>query len=157
VGLNGGTLLGQIITFLVFVWFTKKFVWPPVIQAMDERRQKIADGLAAAERGRRELEQADVQVGEVMKEARKQAASIVDQASKRGSEIVEEAKANARTEGERLVAAAQAEIEREVAHAREALRSEVAGIAVAGAGRILKREINAAAHAELMDELTAQI
>ncbi|MCJ7557819.1 MAG: F0F1 ATP synthase subunit B [Gammaproteobacteria bacterium] len=155
-GLNA-TLLGQIITFLLFVWFTKKFVWPPVMQAMDERRQKIADGLAAAERGLRELEQADVRVGEVIKEARKQAASIVDQASKRGSEIVEEAKATARTEGERLVAAAQAEIERDQVRAREALRSEVAGIAVAGAGRILKREINAAAHADLMDELTAQI
>jgi F-type H+-transporting ATPase subunit b len=156
VGLNA-TLIGQIITFLVFVAFTKKFVWPPVIQAMDERRKKIADGLAAAERGQRELEKADVQAGEVLKEARKQAASIVDQANKRGNEIVEEAKANARTEGERLVAAAQAEIEREQARAREALRSEVAGIAVAGAGRILKREINAAAHAELMDELTAQL
>jgi len=156
VGLNA-TLIGQIITFLVFVAFTKKFVWPPVLKAMDERRQKIADGLAAAERGQRELEQADVQAAEVLKEARKQAAGIVDQATKRGTEIVEEAKANARTEGERLVAAAQAEIEREQARAREALRAEVAGIAMAGAGKILKREINAAAHAELMDELTAQL
>jgi F-type H+-transporting ATPase subunit b len=156
VGLNA-TLFGQIFTFLVFVWFTKKFVWPPVIKAMDERRQKIADGLAAAERGLRELEKADGQVGDILKEARMQAAGIVDQANKRGTEIIEEAKASARTEGERLVAAAQAEIEREQARAREALRAEVAGIAVAGAGRILKREINAAAHAELMDELTAQI
>jgi F-type H+-transporting ATPase subunit b len=156
VGLNA-TLFGQIFTFLVFVWFTKKFVWPPVIKAMDERRQKIADGLAAAERGLRELEKADGQVGDILKEARMQAAGIVDQANKRGTEIIEEAKASARIEGERLVAAAQAEIEREQARAREALRAEVAGIAVAGAGRILKREINAAAHAELMDELTAQI
>jgi F-type H+-transporting ATPase subunit b len=156
VGLNA-TLLGQIITFLLFVGFTAKFVWPPVIQAMDERRQKIADGLAAAERGQRELEQADVQAGEVLKEARQQAAGIVDQANKRGGEIVEQAKINARAEGERLVTAAQAEIERELARAREALRTEVAGIAVAGAGKILKREINPAAHAELMEELTAQI
>jgi len=156
VGLNA-TLLGQIITFLLFVWFTKKFVWPPVIQAMDERRRKIADGLAAAERGLRELEQADVRAGEVLKEARQQAAGIVDQANKRGSEIVEEAKASARTEGARLVAAAQAEIERDKVHARETLRSEVAGIAIAGAGRILQREINAAAHADLMNELTAQL
>lgn len=155
-GLNA-TLFGQIFTFLVFVWFTKKFVWPPVMQAMDERRQKIADGLAAADRGQRELLEADAQAAEVLKEARQQAAGIVEQASKRGSEIVEEAKVNARAEGERLVSAAQAEIEREQARAHEALKAEVAGIAVIGAGRILKREINADAHAELMDELTAQI
>ncbi len=155
-GLNA-TLFGQIFTFLVFVWFTKKFVWPPVMQAMDERRQKIADGLAAADRGQRELLEADAQAAEVLKEARQQAAGIVEQASKRGSEIVEEAKVNARAEGERLVSAAQAEIEREQARAREALKAEVAGIAVIVSGRILKREINADAHAELMDELTAQI
>jgi len=156
VGLNA-TLFGQIFTFLVFVEFTRRFVWPPVMQAMDERRQKIADGLAAADRGQRELLEADAKAGEVLKEARQQAAGIVEQAGKRGSEIVEEAKVNARAEGERLVSAAQAEIEREQARAREALKAEVAGIAIAGAGRILKREINAAAHAELMDELTAQI
>ena len=104
-GLNA-TLFGQIFTFLVFVWFTKKFVWPPVMQAMDERRQKIADGLAAADRGQRELLEADAKAGEVLKEARQQAAGIVEQAGKRGSEIVEEAKVNARAEGERLVSAA---------------------------------------------------
>jgi len=156
VGLNA-TLIGQIITFLVFVWFTKKFVWPPVLKAMQERQQKIADGLAAAERGERQLKEADVKAQDVLREARQQAASIVDQANKRGSEIVEEAKSNARVEGERLVNAAKAEIEQEVARAREALRAEVAGIAVAGAGRILQREIDAKAHAKLLDELTAQI
>lgn len=151
------TLIGQIITFLVFVEFTRRFVWPHVLQAMEERRQKIADGLAAAERGQRELQEADVKAKDVLKEARQQAAGIIEQANKRGSEIVEEAKASARAEGERLVSAAKAEIDQEVARARETLRAEVATIAVEGAGRILKREIDAAAHAQLMDELTAQV
>lgn len=151
------SLIGQIITFLVFVWFVMKFVWPPIIAAMEEREKRIADGLAAAERGKQDLAAADAKVEEMLREARQQAAQIVDQANKRGSEIVEEAKAQARTEGERLVVSAKAEIAQEVSRAKESLRAEVAGIAVAGASQILKKEVDASTHARLLDDLVAEM
>ena len=151
------TLVGQMVTFLVFIWFTKKFVWPPVMKAMEERRTKIAEGLEAAERGQKALEEADAQVAERIREARQQASQIIEQAERRRSEIVEEAKDEAREQGERLLAQAQAEIEQETNRVREALRGEVAAIALAGARQLLEKEIDAGTHRELLDKLASQL
>lgn len=151
------TLFGQMLTFLVFIWFTKKFVWPPVMKALEERRAKIAEGLAAAERGQKALEEADAQVAERLREARQQASQIIEQAERRGSEIVEEARENAREQGERMLAQAQAEIEQETHRVREALRGEVAAIALAGARQLLEKEIDPGSHRELLDKLASQL
>lgn len=151
------TLIGQSIAFFVFVWFVMKYVWPPVMHALDERKKKIADGLAAAERGKHEHELAEKHAKEVLKEAKQQAAEIIAQAQKRGTEIVEEAKEQARTEGDRLKAAAGAEIEQEINRAREQLRGQVVNLAVAGAGKVLHREIDAKAHDDLLKDLVAQL
>ena len=151
------TLLGQMGTFLVFIWFTKKFVWPPVMQALEERRTRIADGLAAADRGQRALENADAQVAERLREARQQAAQIIEQAERRGAELVEEAKENAQAAGERLLAQARAELEQDTNRAREALRGEVAAIALSGARQLLEKEIDASAHRDLLDRLAGQL
>lgn len=151
------TLFGQMLTFLVFVWFTKKFVWPPVMQALEERRARIAEGLAAAERGQKALEQADAQVAERLREARQQAAQIIEQAERRGAELVEEAKANAEATGERMLAQARGEIEQETNRAREALRGEVAAIALAGAKQLLEKEVDATTHRDLLDRLAGQL
>jgi F-type H+-transporting ATPase subunit b len=156
VGINL-TLFGQMLTFLVFVWFTKKFVWPPVMQALEERRARIAEGLAAAERGQKALEAADAQVAERLREARQQAALIIEQAERRGAELVEEAKANAEATGERMLAQARAEIEQETNRARETLRGEVAAIALSGAKQLLEKEIDATAHRDLLDRLAGQL
>jgi F-type H+-transporting ATPase subunit b len=144
-------------TFLVFIWFTKKFVWPPVMQALEERRTRIADGLAAADRGQRALENADAQVAERLREARQQAAQIIEQAERRGAELVEEAKENAQAAGERLLAQARAELEQDTNRAREALRGEVAAIALSGARQLLEKEIDASAHRDLLDRLAGQL
>jgi F-type H+-transporting ATPase subunit b len=151
------TLIGQAISFFLFVWFCMRFVWPPVMRALDERRGKIADGLAAAERGRHEQELAQKHAVEVIHDAKGQAAEIINQAQKRAGEIVEEAKDTARSEGQRLVSAAQAEIEQQTARAREALRERVAALAVLGAERVLAREIDANTHRSLLDELASGI
>jgi F-type H+-transporting ATPase subunit b len=151
------TLIGQSIAFFVFVWFCMKYVWPPLMSALEARKAKIADGLSAAERGKHEQELAQQKATEVIKEAKGEAANIIAQAQKRASEIVEEAKDNARVEGERLVAAANAEIDQEVNRAKEQLRGQVVTLAVAGAGRVLNREIDAAGHEQLLDDLVSQI
>lgn len=151
------TLLGQAISFAIFVWFCLKFVWPPVITALRQRQATIAEGLAAAERGAQAKELAEQRAKETLKEAKQQAADIIAQAQKRGNQMVEEAKATARSEGERIKQAAQAEIEQEINRAKEALRTQVGGIAIAGAERILKREIDAKAHQKVLDELVGQI
>ena len=151
------SLFFQMIAFLLFVYLTKRYVWPPVMQAMQDRAKKIADGLAAAEAGTRKLEEASSQLQAVMKQAREQAAEVLAQANKRSVEIVEESKGQARVEGERLVAAARAQIQQEVGQAREALRREVATLAVAGAKQILGREIDAKAHADLLDKVAKQL
>ena len=151
------TLIGQSITFIVFVWFCMKFVWPPVMAALNERKQKIADGLAAAEKGKHDEELAKERAAEVLKKAKVQAQEIISGAEKRASEIVEEAKDTARTEGDRLLVAANAEIEQEVNRARESLRGEVVSLAVAGAGRVLKREIDEKANEDLLKDLVAQL
>jgi len=151
------TLFGQMITFAVFVLFCMKYVWPPIMNALQERQKKIADGLAAAERGEHEQELAEKRAAERLHEAKEQAGEIIANAQKRASEIVDEAKTDARTEGERLVAAAQSEIEQEVNRAKETLRKQVASIAVAGASKVLEREIDESAHGDILDKLVAEI
>ena len=151
------TLIGQSITFIVFVWFCMKFVWPPIMHALQQRKEKVAEGLAAGERGRHELELAQKKALETMHEAKQKAAEIISRAEKRGAEIIEEAKNDAVEEGNRIKAAAQLELEREVNRAKETLRGQVVEIATAGAGRILKRELDATANDELIKDLVAQI
>ncbi len=151
------TLIGQAGTFLVFVLFTMKFVWPPLKEAMDKRRAEIADGLAAAERGQQEQELAEQRAEETIREARAKATEIVDQANKRSNEIIEEAKQKARDEGERLKQAAQAEIEQDVHRAREQLRGQVAGLSVTGAERVLRKEIDDKAHEQMLEDLVAEL
>ena len=151
------TLIGQTITFVVFVWFCMKFVWPPIMHALAERKEKIADGLAAAERGAHEKELAEKRAAEILLEAKQQAQEIINQAQKRANEIVEESKDNARGEAERIVAAANAEIEQEVNRAREQLRGQVVSLAVAGAGKVLKKEIDEKANEQLLQDLVAQL
>jgi F-type H+-transporting ATPase subunit b len=151
------TLIGQSITFFVFVWFCYAYVWPPLVNALSERKKQIADGLAAAERGQHEQELAEKKAAEHLKEAKGQAADILAQAQKRASEIVDEAKDDARTEAERITAGANAEIEQEVNRAREHLRKEVVTLAMAGAEKVLKREVDVAAHASALDDLATQL
>jgi F-type H+-transporting ATPase subunit b len=151
------TLIGQAISFAIFVWFCMKYVWPPIMAALEERKTKIADGLAAAERGKHEQELAEQRAKEVIKAAKEEAAGILSQAQKRASEIVEEAKDTARTEGERIVTAANAEIEQEVNRAKENLRGQVVSLAVAGAGKVIDRELDASAHDALLQDLVSQI
>ena len=151
------TLIGQAIAFLLFIGFCMKYVWPPIMQALEERKKKIADGLAAAERGRHEQELAEKRAQQVIHEAKEQASEIVSQAQKRGNEIVDESKNNARVEGERILSSAKAEIEQEANRARDELKTQVSGIALAGAGKILGREIDEKAHTDLLDELVSRI
>jgi len=151
------TLIAQLVSFAVFVWFTLKFVWPPLVKAMDERKAKIADGLAAAERGAHEQELAKERAKEHLHEAKQQAAEIKANAEKQAAMIVEEAKNKAQEEGARQLAAAQAEIEQETNKAREQLRSKVAELALAGAEKILRKEIDADAHKDIVEAVANQI
>ncbi|HEB67502.1 MAG TPA: F0F1 ATP synthase subunit B [Gammaproteobacteria bacterium] len=151
------TLIGQTITFIVFVWFCMKYVWPPIMNALEERKKKIADGLAAAERGEHEMELARKRALEELHEAKQQAQEIINLAHKRAGEIVDEAKEQARAESERILAAANAEIEQEANRAREHLRQEVASLAVAGASRLIQKEIDAKANEALLKDLVAQL
>lgn len=151
------TLIGQMITFGLLVMFTMKYVWPPIMKAMQDRQKRIADGLAQAERGVREQELAQAKSARMLKEAKQQAADIIASAQKRANEIIDESKTDAREEGERQLALARAEIEQEMNRAREQLRKQVASIAVAGAGKVLKREVDEKAHAEMLDDLVAQL
>lgn len=151
------TLIGQIITFAVFVWVVMKYVWPPVMTAMHERQKRISDGLAAAERGARELNEAKQASENMLREAREQAQEILNKANKQAQETVGEAQATAREEGQRIVQAARAEVDQEIQRARESLRQEVSRLAVAGAERIISREIDAGAHEQLLEKLTAEL
>ncbi len=151
------TLIGQSITFIVFVWFCMKYVWPPIVGALEERKKKIADGLAAAERGEHEKVLAEKRALETLHEAKQKAQEIINQAQKRANEIVDEAKEDARAEGERLLNAAKAEIEQEVNRAREHLRGEVVSLAVAGASKVLKKEIDEKSNEALLQDLVAQL
>jgi F-type H+-transporting ATPase subunit b len=151
------TLIGQAIMFALFAWFCMKFIWPPLIGALEARKKQIADGLAAAERGKHDLELAAKRATEVLREAKEKAAEIIAQGEKRSGEIVEEAKEQAKAEGDRIIAAAKAEVEQEVFRAKEQLRTQVSAIALAGAGKILSREIDAKAHNDLLEKLVAEI
>jgi F-type H+-transporting ATPase subunit b len=151
------TLIGQSITFIFFVWFCMKMVWPPIMNALDTRKKQIADGLAAADRGRHSLELAARQAADSMRESKAQAAEVLAQAEKRAAQMIDEAKTAAKEEGERQLAAAQATIEQETNRARESLREQVAALAVAGAEKILRREVNAATHADLLAQLKAEL
>lgn len=147
------TLIGQSIGFLLFVVFCMKLVWPPLRDALHERQKKIADGLAAAERGEHEEELARQRATETLREAKDQASGIIDQAQRRANELVEEAKESARVESERIKQAAQADIDQEITRAREHLRGQVVAIAVHGAERVLRKEVDAKAHASVLEDL----
>ena len=151
------TLIGQSITFAIFVWFCMKYVWPPIMAALEERKTKIADGLAAAEKGQHEEELARKRATDIIKKAKDEAGDILANAQKRASEIVDEAKTTARTEADRIVHSANAEIEQEVNRAKEGLRSQVASLAVAGAAKVIDRELDAATHDALLQDLVSQI
>ena len=151
------TLLGQAISFALFVWFCVKFVWPPILKALEERETRIADGLAAAERGKHELELADQRSTEILREGKEKAQGFVSQAQKRGDEIIEAAKLAAREEAERIKIAAAAEIEQNRNRARDELRSQVAQLALAGAEQVLMREVDEQAHREVLDKLAADL
>jgi len=151
------TLIIQGIVFFILAGVTMKFIWPPLIAAIDDRRRKIAEGLASAEKGEKSLAEAKSSANEILKEARVQASKIVEQANRRSNELVEEARGTALAEGQRLVAEARQNVTLETNRAREQLRKEVASIAVAGAGRLLGREIDAQAHADLLEQLAVEI
>lgn len=151
------TLIGQLITFVLLVWFVMKYVWPPITTAMHEREKKIAAGLEAAERSQRELEHAEHKALSILREAKLEATKIVEQAHKRFTQIVDEAKDSARVEGERILALAQDDILREVNLAKEALRKQLATLAIAGAEKIIKRNLDASLQASLLDEIVAEI
>jgi F-type H+-transporting ATPase subunit b len=151
------TIFAQAAAFALFIWFTVKFVWPPIIRAIEERQRKIAEGLAAAERAKQDLELASKRAAEVIQQAKEEAQEIIAQAEKRAGQLVEEARDNAKAEGDRLVAAAKSEIEQEVSRAKDQLRGQVAALAVQGAEKILRREVNAQAHAEMLKAVAAQL
>ena len=151
------TLFAQLIVFFILVWFTMKFVWPPIAKALDERADKSAEGLAAAERGKSDFEQAEKKVAELMGQGRDQVAEMVTNAEKRAAQIVEEAKGQASTEAARITAQAKADVEQEANRAREALRDQVAVLAVKGAESILRREVDVQQHAQILSTLKQEL
>lgn len=151
------TLIGQSITFAFFVWFTMKFVWPPIVKALAERKKQIADGLAAGEKGKHELELAQKHAVDVIKEAKEKASEIINHAERRAGEIADEAKEHAKTEAERIVASAQSEIEQESNRAREALRTQMSALVVSAASKVLEKEIDEAKHAELLEGVAKEL
>jgi F-type H+-transporting ATPase subunit b len=153
----GMTLLGQALSFALLIWFTVKFIWPPLMAAIEERQQRIAEGLAAADRSQRDLAQAQDRVNEALKEARTKANEIIDQAHQRAVQLIDAAKQDAIAEGDRQKALAQADIDASANRAREELRRQVSTLALSGAERLLHREIDAGAHKALLDALAAEI
>lgn len=153
----GITLVIQGLAFFAVAWLVMKFGWPNIMSAIEERQKKIADGLAAADRGQKDLDDAKASAAEIVKDARIKAAQVIDQANRRSNEMVEEAKGAAATEADRLVSGARDSIAIEAAKARGELRAQVAGLAVQGASQLLGREVNASAHADLLERLAAQI
>ncbi len=151
------TLLGQAIMFIMFVWFCMKFVWPPIMTALAARQKQIADGLAAADRGKHELELSAKKASQELRTAKEKASDIIVHAEKRASEIVEEAKGNAKAEGDRIIAGAKAEIDQEMNRAKESLRQQVSTLAIAGAEKILRREIDAKAHADMLTTIAKEL
>ena len=151
------TLVAQAIAFAILIWFTAKFIWPPLMRAVDTRQKQIAEGLAAGERAVREQELAKERAMQTMRDAKMQATEVVTLAQKRAAEIIEEAKEDARSEGDRLIGAARTEIEQESTRAREELRRRIGQLALAGAEKILQREVNAATHRDIVESLVKQI
>lgn len=151
------TLIAQIIVFMILVWFTMTFVWPPIMKALDERREKIADGLSAADKAKLELSNANKRVEEQLSGARNDAAQRLADAERLAQSMIEDAKSRASDEGAKIIAAAKAEAEQESVKAREVLRGQVATLAVKGAEAILKREVNAGVHAELLTRLQTEL
>ena len=144
------TLFAQLVVFFILAWFTMQFVWPPIVKALDERAKKIADGLAAAERGKQDLELATKRSTEALREGKEKAAELIANAEKRGAQLIEEAKLTAKVEADRVVSGAKAEIEQESVRAKEQLREQVASLVVSGAEKILRREINAQVHSDIL-------
>jgi F-type H+-transporting ATPase subunit b len=151
------TLIGQTIAMIFFVWFCMRFIWPPVMNAIEQRRKEIADGIAAGEKGQKELADARQNAEAVLQEARQKATQVADIAHRRSNEVIAEAKQVAISEGERLIAAARTELSTSQTKARDSLRREVAALAVTGAAKVLGREVDAKAHAQLLDELAAEL
>lgn len=151
------TLIGQVISFSIFVWFCMKFVWPPIINALEARKDKIATGLAAAEEAKVSLEQAQAKSDDLTKDARQKSMEIIAEAEARANAMVEAAKDEAKTEGDRQLAAAKAEIEQEAQRAKEELRTKLSALVLSGAGQIVEKEIDDAKHAKLIDELAQQL
>jgi F-type H+-transporting ATPase subunit b len=151
------TLITQALVFAAFIWFTVRFVWPPLLRAIETRQKTIADGLAAAEQGRKALEVSTKQADESISQARSRAAEVITQAERRAAQMIEEARNAAKEEGNREKAAAKAEIEQQVTRAREQLRDQVASLAVAGAEKILRREVDAKAHGDLLESIKRQL
>lgn len=151
------TLIAQLIVFIILVWFTMKFVWPPIAKALDERADKIAEGLAAAERGKSDFEQAEKRVAEILAEGRQQVAEMVSNADKRSAQIMEAAKTQAAEESAKILAQAKADVAQEANRAREMLREQVALLAVKGAEQILRREVDAKQHAEILGNLKQEL
>jgi len=156
VNLNA-TLFAQLVVFLILAWFTMKFVWPPIAAALDERASKIADGLAAADKAKSELSSANKRVEEELSKSRTETASRLADAERRGQAIVEEAKAKATEEANKIIAAAKVEADQQTIKAREALREQVAALAVKGAEQILRKEVNAGVHADLLGRLKTEL
>ncbi|MDE0612511.1 MAG: F0F1 ATP synthase subunit B [Gammaproteobacteria bacterium] len=151
------TLIGQAISFTIFVWFCMRFIWPPVINALEARKKRIADGLADADAAKTERERAEQEAQQTTGQAREEASRILAQAERRASEIVAEARGTAKTEGERILTQAQEEIDKNTQQVREQLRGEVAALAVAGAEAVLRREVDAKTHAEALDQLVERL
>jgi F-type H+-transporting ATPase subunit b len=151
------TLIGQTVTFAVFVWFCMKFIWPPIVAALEARRDLIAEGLAAADRGKTELELSTKRAVDSLREAKVKAADIIAQAERHSAQIIEEAKDAAKAEGGRQLAAARADMEQEVMRAREQLRAQVAQLVIAAAEKVLCREVDAKAHADLLEAVKAEL
>jgi F-type H+-transporting ATPase subunit b len=156
VNLNA-TLIAQTIVFFVLAWFTMKLVWPPLMKALDERASKIADGLAAAEKGKQNLATAESRAGDIEREARARAQEVIASAEKRAAAIVEEAKLAAKTEGDRIIAGARSEVQQEATQLRDALRQQVAALAVAGAEKILRREVDTKVHEAMLSDLAQEL
>ena len=151
------TLIGQLLAFILFVWFCMRYIWPPMLRILEEREKEIADGLNAASEGKRELEEASVKKKEILKDAKEEAAELINQAGQRANQLVEDAKTSAQKEAEKIKVSAQNDLEQNTKRAREELRSEVAILAVAGAEKILNSEIDEKKNSELIDELTKEL
>lgn len=151
------TLIGQMITFTLLVWFTMQYVWPPLIEALEERKKKIAEGLAAAEKGQEDIKLAEKKAAKYLKEAKAESANIITLAQKRANEVVEESKETAKLEGERMIEAAKAQIEQEMQQAKENLRKEVSSLALKAAEQILQEEIDKAKHKEIISKVSEQL